>query len=167
MLRFDSNIRNRTSIRRFQQKYLKLFTTLTSKRLIHTDLANPSDLELVGLLKFDPSDIPDPPDPSDLPEPSDPSDPSDPPEPSDPSEPSDPPEPSEPTELPYFSWLYTTGRFSLEKKASKSKQAKNGYCLSSGGTLIPISSKRSNKVGGFLYTPPGKVSLTLPEQDFM
>ena len=106
MLRFDSNIRHRTSIRRFQQKYLKLFTTLNN--LSKSDLANPSDFELVGLLNFDPSDLelvgllnfdpsdlelvglPNPSDPSDLP---DPYDPSDPPEPSDPS---DLPDPSDP-----------------------------------------------------------------------
>ena len=90
-MRFDSNIRHRTSIRRSQQKYLKLFTTLND--LSKSDLANLSDLELVGLLNFDPSDLElvgflnfDPsnlPNPSDLPDPSEPPDPSDPPEPPD------------------------------------------------------------------------------------
>ena len=123
MLRSDSNIRH-TSIRRSQQKYLKLFTTLND--LSKFDLANPSDLELVGLLNFDPSDLElvgllnfDPSDfelvgllnfdPSDLelvgllnfdssnlPNPSDLPDPPEPPEPSDPPEPPDPAEPPEP-----------------------------------------------------------------------
>ena len=106
-MRFDSNIRHRTSIRRSQQKYLKLFTTLND--LSKFDLANPSDLELVGLLNIDPpdlphpsdpDDLPDPPDPDDLPEPPDPAEPPDPPEPSDPADPREPPEPSEPPEPP-------------------------------------------------------------------
>ena len=92
MLRFDSNIRHRTSIRRFQQKYLKLFMTLTSEQLTKSDfdLANLSDLELVGLLNSDPLDLPNPSDPVDLPNPSDPAD------PPDPSDPPDPPDPSDP-----------------------------------------------------------------------
>ena len=90
-MRFDSNIRHRTSIRRSQQKYLKLFTTLND--LSKFDLANPSDLELVGLLNFDPPDLPNSSDPADLPVPPDPSDL---PEPPDPAEPPDPPEPPEP-----------------------------------------------------------------------
>ena len=91
-MRFDSNIRHRTSIRRFQQKYLKLFTTLNDLSkfdlanlsdleldgLLNSDPPDPADLELVGLLNFDPSnlpnpsDLPDPPEPPDLPDPSDP-----------------------------------------------------------------------------------------------
>ena len=90
-MRFDSNIRHRTSIRRSQQKYLKLFTTLND--LSKFDLANPSDLELVGLLNFDPPDLPNSSDPADLPVPPDPSDL---PEPPDPAEPPDPPESPEP-----------------------------------------------------------------------
>ena len=101
MLRFDSNIRLRTSNLRSQQKYLKLFTTLND--LSKFDLANPSDLELVGLLNFDPPDLPNPSDPADLPDPPEPSDPPEPPDPAEPldlPEPPDPPEPSDPPEPP-------------------------------------------------------------------
>ena len=71
MMRFDSNIRHRTSIRRSQQKYLKLFTTLTPKQITqipksYFDFANSTDLELVGLLNFDPPDFPNSSDPVDL-----------------------------------------------------------------------------------------------------
>ena len=90
-MRFDSNIRHRTSIRRSQQKYLKLFTTLND--LSKFDLANPSDLELVVLLNFDPPDLPNSSDPADLPVPPDLPDP---PEPSDPPDPADLPDLADP-----------------------------------------------------------------------